>query len=387
MSQAEAMNSPSLAFTLKKYAYAFFLVSAAIPFVCLWLAHLDVVSSSGLSENSLSENSLSNNTLSNNLAPYFALVFFFVVIPILDWALGKDSMNVPQELDAKVSNEAFYRWLTLMSVPVMFAVLLLGLNQVTNANLNVVGQIGWILNIGIVSGVLAINIAHELIHKTNKLERLCGGLLLSLVCYGGFKVEHVRGHHVNVSTPEDPSSADYNQSLYHFLPRAIWHNITNAWKLESVRLKRKGLSVWSLDNELFTWYGLSLLWAVLSYAFFGWLGLGFFIGQSIVAFVLLEIINYVEHYGLRRKKKENGKYEYVTHHHSWNSNYLLTNIMLIHLQRHSDHHAFPKRRYQALRHHEDSPQLPAGYATMTLLALVPPLWKKIMNPIIDKYYE
>lgn len=367
MSTTKALNKTPLTITLKKYAYTFFLLSAAIPFISYWMAETQV--------------------LSLNLAPYLAIVFFFGVIPVLDWLLGRDTLNVPEELMTTVSNEAFYKWLTLTTVPIMFAVIILGLFQINQAGLNFWGQLGWILNIGIVSGVLAINVAHELVHKNGKLERFCGGLLLSLVCYGNFKVEHVRGHHVNVSTPEDPSSADYNQSIYHFLPRAYWHNITNAWKLEAVRLKRKGLSPWSSKNELFTWYGLSLLWATLSLIFFGWQGLVFFMAQSFVAFTLLEIINYVEHYGLRRKKLDNGKYEYVTHHHSWNSNFFLTNILLIHLQRHSDHHAFPKRRYQALQHHEDSPQLPAGYASMTLLALVPPLWKKIMNPIIDQYYN
>ena len=367
MDTAQTAAKLPIAFTLKKYAYALFLISASVPFISYWLAE--------------------SGTLSKTLAPYFALVFFFVIIPALDWLLGKDSMNVPQELTGKVSNEAFYKWLTLLTVPVMFGVLILGGFQAGSVKQTLVGQIGWILNVGIVSGVLAINVAHELVHKNSKFERFCGGLLLSLVCYGGFKVEHVRGHHVNVSTPEDPSSADYNQSIYHFLPRAIWHNITNAWKLEKIRLERKGLAAWSIKNELFTWYGLSLLWAILAFAAFGLSGLIFFVAQSVVAFTLLEIINYVEHYGLRRKKLDNGKYEYVTHHHSWNSNFFLTNILLIHLQRHSDHHAFPKRRYQVLRHHDDSPQLPAGYASMVLLTLVPPLWKKVMNPIIDKYYK
>lgn len=367
MSETNAISKPPVTFTLKKYAYGMFLISGAIPFLAFGLAE--------------------SQTVSADIAPYIILIVFFGLIPLLDALLGRDSLNAPQELTKDISEQLFYKALTLLTVPIMFAVLVLGLFQFSNPSLSSTGQIGWLIGIGVVSGVLAINVAHELIHKDSKLERFCGGLLLSLVCYGGFKIEHVRGHHVNVSTPEDPSSADYNQTLYHFLPRAIWHNITNAWRLESIRLTRKGKSVWNLNNELFTWYGLSALWAALSWISFGWLGLVFFLGQSIVAFVLLEIINYVEHYGLRRKKRDNGKYEYVTHHHSWNSNFFLTNILLIHLQRHSDHHAFPKRRYQLLRHHNDSPQLPAGYATMVILALVPPLWKKVMNPIIDKYYK
>ncbi len=351
---------------LKKYAFALFLTTLLIPLFSGWLGQ---------------------STGFYNLAPYFASVYFFILVPVFDFMLGQDPMNVPEELTKKFSEDAFYRYLTLACLPLMLLVLIYGANQFISSELTLIGKIGWIINIGIIGGVISINVAHELIHKNSKFEQYSGGLLLSLVCYGGFKIEHVRGHHVDVSTPKDASSAQYNQSLYHFLPRAYFHNITNAWKLEAKRLKRESKPVWSLSNELFIWYGFSLLWAVLAFIGWGWQGVIFFLGQSFIAFTLLEIINYIEHYGLRRKQKDNGRFERVTHHHSWNSNYFLTNILLLHLQRHSDHHAYPRRRYQVLRHFDDSPQLPAGYASMVLLALVPALWKKIINPIIDEYYS
>ena len=351
---------------LKKFAYLLFFISPCIPFVSWWLSF---------------------DFLTINQAPYFALLFFFVLIPIADWLIGKDPHNVPESLCKEISQQGFYKVLTLMTVPLMMFVLAFGLWQFTNEHLHWSGKLGWILNIGIIGGILSINVAHELIHKNSNLEKNCGGVLLSFVCYGGFKIEHVRGHHVNVSTPRDPSSAGYNQSLYDFLPKAYYHNISNAWKLEAIRLKRKGSKVWSLSNELVLWYSISLVIAIICIIVAGYQGLLFFLGQSLIAFTLLEMINYIEHYGLRRKKDSKGKYQRVSHHHSWNSNYLLTNLLLIQLQRHSDHHAFPKRRYQVLRHYDDSPQLPAGYATMILLALIPPLWKKVINPIVNNYYK
>jgi alkane 1-monooxygenase len=192
---------------------------------------------------------------------------------------------------------------------------------------------------------------------------------------------------VHVSTPEDASSSRYNQSLYNFLPQAYVRNFMNAWKLEAERLKRKGQAPVSWRNELIWWYGISLLALVAFTVAFGWLGAAFFLGQSFIAFTLLEIVNYLEHYGLHRRKLDNGRYERTTPEHSWNSNYFLTNVFLFQLQRHSDHHAFAKRRYQVLRHHDIAPQLPAGYATMVVLACIPPLWRKVMNPRVEAYYQ
>ena len=258
--------------------------------------------------------------------------------------------------------------------------------ELASGTFSLVGSIGWIVSIGIVGG-LGINVAHELIHKDDKLETRAGGFLLSLVCYAGFKVEHLRGHHVHVSTPEDASSSRYNQSLYNFLPQAYMRNFLNAWKLEAERLQRKGHNALSWRNELIWWYSISALALTGFTIAFGWLGAVFFLGQSFIAFTLLEIVNYLEHYGLHRRKLENGRYERTGPEHSWNSNYFLTNVFLFHLQRHSDHHAWAKRRYQILRHHDVAPQLPAGYSAMIVLAMFPPLWRRVMNPRVEAYYE
>lgn len=314
-------------------------------------------------------------------------VVVFGIIPVLDMLLGKDSLNPDEKTDVPVMNgEAFYRVITLGWVAGFAVLLVWGMATLASGIFSVAGGLGWVVSIGIVGG-LGINVAHELIHKDDRLETWAGGFLLSLVCYAGFKVEHLRGHHVHVSTPEDASSSRYNQSLYQFLPQAYVRNFLNAWKLEAQRLQRKGHKALSWRNELIWWYSISALVGIGFTLAFGWLGAAFFLSQSFFAFTLLEIVNYLEHYGLHRRKLDNGRYERTTPEHSWNSNYFLTNVFLFQLQRHSDHHAFAKRRYQVLRHHDIAPQLPAGYSAMIVLAMVPPLWKRVMNPRVEAYYR
>ena len=323
-----------------------------------------------------------------NLYAWWPLFLIFVVLPILDHLLGQDPANPTDEQVEKMSGNRWYSLMTLLVVPAQFAVLAFGAWVFVNTpQLNLLGQVGWILSVGIVSAILAINVGHELIHKRNRLENWAGGLLYASVCYAGFKVEHVRGHHVTVSTPEDASSSRYGQSLYQFLPHAYVHNFLNAWKLEAERLRRRGLPALHWRNELIWWHAISIALVVTWGLVFGWMGVVFYLGVSWMSFTTLEIINYVEHYGLHRRKLPSGRYERTTPAHSWNSNYLLTNMGLFHLQRHSDHHAFPQRRYQVLRHYDESPQLPTGYAGMYLLALVPPLWFRVMNPRVEAYYK
>jgi alkane 1-monooxygenase len=323
-----------------------------------------------------------------NFWAWFPIIFIFGIIPILDYIVGKDPSNPDEETQVpEMSSERIYRFFTLLVVPAWLGVMAFAGWAFMNTDFSLAGQIGWLLSVGVTGGILAINLGHELIHKDPKLENWAGGLLLASVNYAGFKVEHVRGHHVHVSTPEDASSSRYNQGLYDFLPKAFVRNFLNAWKLEKQKLERKGKRFVSAHNELIWWYAISALFAVAFYAVFGWMGVLFYMIQGFLAAATLEIINYIEHYGLHRRQKENGRYERVTPAHSWNSNYLLTNLFLFQLQRHSDHHAYAKRRFQVLRHYDESPQLPGGYAAMFVLALVPPLWKKVMNPRVEAYYQ
>ncbi len=318
--------------------------------------------------------------LTPDLAAWFPLFALFVLLPLADYALGHDSANVPAAEEARLARSWWFRGLTVLALPVHLAVLAWSAWWFTQAGLGPLGMAGWLLSQGVVGGVLAINTAHELIHKDGRFEPGVGGLLLASVGYHGFKIEHIRGHHVHVSTPEDASSARYGQSLWHFLPRALGHNTRNAWRLEAERLHRLGLPVLHWRNELLGWTAVWLALAAAMTAWLGLAGLGFFLLQGLFAAGSLEVINYIEHYGLERQRLADGRYERTTHRHSWNSDYRLSNLMLFQLQRHSDHHAYPKRPYAILRHHADSPQLPGGYAAMFVLALVPPLWFRVIHP-------
>ena len=295
-------------------------------------------------------------------------------------ALGHDPANVPSGRERELSRSLWFRGLTLACLPVQLAVLAWSAHWFANAGFGPAGVAGWLLSQGIVGGILAINTAHELVHKDGRLEPFVGGMLLASVGYHGFKIEHLRGHHVHVSTPEDASSAPLGMSSWHFVPRALRLNTLNAWRLEARRLRGLGLPALHWRNEMIGW---TALWLGLAAAFALWLGpvgLAFFLLQGLFAAGSLEIINYIEHYGLERRRGADGRYERTTHLHSWNSDYALSNLLLFQLQRHSDHHAFPKRRYAILRHHADSPQLPGGYAAMFVLALLPPLWHRVMDP-------
>ncbi|MFZ5638397.1 MAG: alkane 1-monooxygenase [Pseudomonadota bacterium] len=320
-----------------------------------------------------------------DLMAWFPLFFLFVLIPIADYALGHDPRNPTPEEAARLEGDGWFKAMTLAALPVQWGIMAWSGWHLAQADLGPVGIAGWLLSQGIVGGVLAINVAHELIHKDSALERLAGGLLLTSVGYHGFKIEHVRGHHVHVSTPEDASSARFGQSLWHFLPRALLRNTANAWALEAQRLAKQGRRWWSPENELLRW---TALWLALAAGFALWLGpvgVAYFLVQGFFAACSLEIINYIEHYGLERRRLDDGRYERTTHLHSWNSDYLLSNLLLFHLQRHSDHHETARRRYQVLLHHADSPQLPGGYATMFLLALCPPLWFRIVDPRVRAF--
>jgi alkane 1-monooxygenase len=318
--------------------------------------------------------------VSPELAAYYPLLFVFVLVPIADRLLGFDRENPDPAEAARLERSLWLRALTWICVPLWLALLAYGGWHFAQPALGLAGKVGWLLSTGIIGAILAINVAHELVHKAGSFEPALGGILLTSVGYQGFKIEHVRGHHVHVATPVDASSARLGERIWRFVPRALVKNTLAAWKLEAERLTRAGRSVFSWRNELFAW---SLLWLAMLAAFTLWLGaLGalFFVADGLIAAASLEVINYVEHYGLSREQLPNGRYAPVSHRHSWNSSARLTNLMLFQLQRHADHHQHARRRYGALVHLDDAPQLPFGYATMYVIALVPPLWHRMMDP-------
>ncbi|NBD20830.1 alkane 1-monooxygenase [Aquabacterium fontiphilum] len=317
---------------------------------------------------------------------WFVVALVHVILPTLDWVFGEDTANPPEGALQALEDDRYYSWVLYAFVPLQIAVTALGAYLAVTADLPWYHLIGLALSVGMVNGV-AINTAHELGHKKPKLERWLARISLAPTFYGHFYVEHNRGHHKNVATPEDPATSRFGESFWAFLPRTVIGSVRSAWHLEAERLKRLGKSAWSWENEnLQSWAMSVVLFAVLLAAF-GWAALPFLVIQAIYGFSLLEVVNYLEHYGLLRRKNADGRYERCMPEHSWNSNHIVTNLFLYHLQRHSDHHANPTRKYQALRHFEDSPQLPSGYAGMITVAYLSPLWFAMMNKRVIRHYK
>jgi len=316
---------------------------------------------------------------------FYGPFLVFGVFPVLDLLIGRDAMNPPDSVIKWLEQDRYYRWCTYLFLPIQYAGLVFACWLWSSGKLSTVDDIGLTLTVGVVSGI-AINTAHELGHKRASMERWLSKVALAQSAYGHFFIEHNRGHHVRVATPEDPASARLGESFYAFLPRTVVGSLRSSWELERARLGRMGRSPWTPSNDILgAWAMTVVLFAALA-AVFGPVVLPYLIAQAILGFSLLEVVNYLEHYGLLRGRREDGRYERTRPEHSWNSNNVASNVLLYHLQRHSDHHANPVRRYQALRHMEEAPQLPTGYAGMILLAAVPPVWRRVMDRRVLAHY-
>ena len=347
----------------KRLAWLLGLVVPTLPFLTWGLVHLTGVSAFW----------------------FYGPVLVFVIFPLLDLAIGMDARNPPDAVIKWLEQDRYYRWCTYLYLPIQYAGLVFACWLWSSGELSTVDSIGLALTVAMVSGI-AINTAHELGHKRASAERWLSRVALAQSGYGHFFIEHNRGHHVRVATPEDPASARLGESFYAFLPRTVVGSLRSAWELERVRLARLHRSAWSVRNDILgAWLMTVVLFAALVAAF-GWVVLPYLIVQAVIGFSLLEVVNYLEHYGLLRQRREDGRYERTRPEHSWNSNSAASNVLLYHLQRHSDHHANPIRRYQALRHVEEAPQLPTGYAGMILLAVIPPLWRRTMDHRVLEHY-
>jgi alkane 1-monooxygenase len=317
---------------------------------------------------------------------FFGPFVVFGVFPMLDLAVGLDARNPPDDVIKWLEQDRYYRWCTYAYLPLQYAGLVLAAYLFASSSLSVIDKLGLALTVGMVSGV-AINTAHELGHKRANLERWLSRVALAQSGYGHFFIEHNRGHHVRVATPEDPASSRLGESFYRFLPRTVLGSLKSAWELERVRLQRLESSMWTPRNDILNaWAMTVVLFAVLAIVFGAGI-LPYLAIQAVIGFCLLEVVNYLEHYGLLRQHREDGRYERTRPEHSWNSNNAASNVLLYHLQRHSDHHANPVRRYQALRHVEEAPQLPTGYAGMIVCALIPPFWRRVMDHRVLAHYD
>ncbi len=317
---------------------------------------------------------------------FYGPALVFGVFPLADLLFGMDAENPPDSAIKWIEQDRYYRWCTYLYLPIQYAGLIFACWLWSSGKLSTVEDIGLALTVAMVSGI-AINTAHELGHKRASLERWLSKVALAQSAYGHFFIEHNRGHHVRVATPEDPASSRLGESFYAFLPRTVAGSLSSAWELEGVRLARMKCSRWTLHNDILNaWAMTVVLFAALAVVF-GPVVLPYLLLQAVLGFSLLEVVNYLEHYGLLRQRREDGRYERTRPEHSWNSNNVASNVLLYHLQRHSDHHANPVRRYQALRHVDEAPQLPTGYAGMIVLAAFPPLWRRVMDRRLLAHYE
>ncbi|TAE24238.1 MAG: alkane 1-monooxygenase [Candidatus Kapaibacterium sp.] len=313
-------------------------------------------------------------------------VVIFFVIPLLDMLIGRNHTNYTAEEYEELEHRLSFRFVTVMYALVQFSCLVWGAWCVAAQPkaMHWWEMLGMALSLGILNGN-GINFAHELLHKSSKFEQFCGKMLLMTVSYQHFFIEHLRGHHVRIATPADPATARRGENFYTFFFRVLVGSWKSAWELETERLRKRNIPIFHWRNQMLWFTALPLLLAGALTLAFGWLALPFFLLQSYVAIQELELVNYLEHYGLMRRQMPNGRYENVTAAHSWEARETLSNILLVKLQRHADHHINPLRRYQSLRVFEESPQMPTGYPGMMILALIPPLFFKVMNPRVDEY--
>lgn len=304
----------------------------------------------------------------------------FAIVPLLtlsgvNW--DEPGPARPRSLRARL----YYRVLPLAAVPAQFATLYLATHFWSGSSLHIAGRIGWLLSIGIFSALFAITVAHELIHHRDRLDRAIGGILLSTTCFGSFKIVHLRVHHRFVGTALDFSSARRGESIYRFWLRCLYGNPREALRCECERQRRLGFPWWR--SELLAWYGLSACWLTLSWLVWSWTGALFFLLQSALAILTLDWTNYVQHYGLRRQVDAKGRHERVRADHAWSMQCRITNLALLNLLRHGDHHTHPIVPYYALTH-TSAPAYPYPFGLMMLLALFPPLFRRVVHPLLDR---
>lgn len=310
---------------------------------------------------------------------YLGVLFPFVLVPLLEPFLSQSTENLSKEVQLTKLKRRFFDVLLYLNLPVVFGLLIYFGYWINQGNHETYEYIGNVASVGTVLGACGINVAHELGHRFNTFEQVLAQLLLLPSFYMHFFVEHNMGHHKHVATPEDPATSRFNENLYAFWFRSTIYSYISAWKLERFKLNRDKRGFWSVHNRMIQYVVAQTVYLAVVLYFTGVLGLLLFVLVGVFGFLLLETINYIEHYGLVRAKTKSGSYERVKPKHSWNSNHFLGRVVLYELTRHSDHHYIASRKFQILEHHEESPQLPFGYPTSMLMSLLPPLWFRVMN--------
>lgn len=312
------------------------------------------------------------------------MIHAWILLPFAELFIQPDKKNMDAAEEELAKADPLYDLMLYIIVPLQYTALFIFLNSFHTTGLHWWEITGRIFSMGLLCGTFGINVAHELGHRIKRFEQILSKALLLTSLYMHFFIEHNKGHHKNVATPEDPSSARYNEPLYTFWFRTVIFSYISAWKIADAEIKKSGRPVFSLQNEMVQVQLIQLIFILAVYFLFGGVITLYFLAAATIGFLLLETVNYIEHYGLQRKETADGKYERAMPEHSWNSNHILGRLMLFELSRHSDHHYLASRKYQVLRHHEEAPQLPTGYPGSMLLAMLPPLWFRIMNGKIRK---
>jgi len=315
---------------------------------------------------------------------FTAALVLFGVLPIADQIVPHDTSNFTKEEELSRNKSLFFNFLLFLNLPILWALGYWYLHMVSAGTLGIVDLIGKTLAMGLMSGTIGINVAHEIGHRSGLVNQWASRLLLVPSLYMHFNIEHNRGHHKKVATPEDPATSRKGESFYMFWCRSVYNSYISAWKIENSDLKKSGVSAFSPKNKMIIFSLMELALIAGIYYFFGLFSACMFIVTAILGFTLLEQVNYIEHYGLVRDLLPSGRYEPVQPHHSWNSNHEVGRITLYELTRHSDHHFKSTRKYQVLRHFDDTPQLPFGYPGSILIAMIPPLWFSFMDKQLEK---
>lgn len=311
-------------------------------------------------------------------------IYAFVAIPILELLLPQDATNLPKEVRSKEKINPLYDIMLYANVLIVFGLVWVACHILVSRNFTPIEYVGLALSLGIVLGTNGINVGHELGHRQDSWERFLGKLLLMPSLYMHFYIEHNFGHHLHAATREDPATARYNQSVYHFWVTSVVRQYFSAWRIQRALLARGGRGFLSVYNDMFWYLIIEAAYLGLLYFLFGAFVAKFLVLSAIIGFLLLETVNYIEHYGLMRSKLPSGRYERVREVHSWNSNHIIGRIILYELTRHSDHHYKSSKKYQVLDYYEQSPEMPYGYPTSMVISLIPPLWFRIMNPRVPR---
>jgi alkane 1-monooxygenase len=320
----------------------------------------------------------------NGILCWLPLLYTFFVVPGVEFLLKPDAKNLDEVEEALAKTNKGYDFILYAAVVMQYFSLYTFLHSLETVGLNNIDIAGRVLTMGLLCGTFGINVAHELGHRVNKFEQTLAKLLLLTSLYMHFYIDHNQGHHKHVATPGDPSSARLNQSVYAFWPQTLIGTYLSAWHIAGKALKKKGKSIFSLQNEMLQFQIIQAAFVFGLFWFWGTSITLLFVVAALIGGILLETVNYIEHYGLSRNKTSEDHYERVQPHHSWNSNHVIGRLMLFELSRHSDHHYLASRKYQVLRHMDKAPQMPTGYPGMILLSLVPPLWFKVMHAQIKK---